>query len=277
MPTSTMSVQITNQLKNGEVIKITAERFPPAARQACAVRMVTPEVALEQALATVSASIAGIAVMMGVANAKLEKAETDYAGEQADDPPVRKARDDAYSDLAQRWSEAKAQLVRSFGADAPREYGLEGELPGTPDALAKQSKNAIKLLREKPRAHATKLGEFKTTAAADYLEEAQSVLTAALQDITREAKELQDALGVRDTVAAEWREVYQACATLLEGYLRLGGRLDLAERVRPTVRRASGLELTPEVPVDNAAPSATTPTTTTTTTTTETNLTTPVG
>jgi len=263
MSTSTISVQTTNQLKNGDVIKITAERFPAAARQACAVRMVSADVPLEQALGTLNASIAGIATMMGAANTALEKAEGDYAGEQADDPPVRKARDDANADLAQRWSDVKTQVVRRFGVDAPREFGLEGELPGTPDALAKQSKNAVKLLRDKPRTHASKLGEFTTTGAADHLEEGQTVLSDALKRVTTEAKELQDSLGVRDEAASEWTNVYQACATLLEGYLRLGGRLDLADRVRPTVRRAIGLELSPEVPVDISTTPATTPSTAT--------------
>ena len=273
MTTSTMSVQTTNQLKNGEVIKITAERFPEAALQACATRMVSADLSFEQALATLKASIAGIASMVGAANTTLEKAESAYAAEQADDPPVRKARDDANADLAQRWTDVKLQIVRRFGEGAPREFGLDGELPGTPDALAKQSKNAVKLLREKPRTHASKLGEFTTTGAADHLEEGQTALSDALTQVTSEAKELQDSLGVRDTAAAEWTNVYQACATLLEGYLRLGGRLDLAQRVRPTVRRASGLELTPEVPVDVGGTPATPPSVATTNPTT--NPTTP--
>ncbi len=258
MPTSTMSLQTTNQLKNGEVIAITAERFPPAARQACATLMVSADVSPEQALATVTASIAGIARMMDATNAKLEKAEHDYASEQADDPPVRKAREDANADLVQRWSDVKSQVARRFGAAAPREFGLEGEIPAPPDALAKQAANASKLLRAKPRTHASKLGEFTTVAAADHLEEGQIALSKVLIDVTTEAKELQDALGVRDAATAEWSNVYQSCATLLEGYLRLGGRIDLADRVRPTVRRASGLDVSPDAPAEPGT--STTPT-----------------
>ena len=248
MTTSTMSTQTTNQLKNGEVIRITAEHFPEAARDACAARMVSADVTLEKATATVSDSIAAIARMVAAMNAKLEKAENDYASEQADDPPARKRRDDGNADLAVRWAEVKGHLARRFGEATPREYGLEGELPSTPDALAKQTANAIKLLRAKPRTHTSRLGEFTTAGAADHLEEAQIALSNALVGVTTESKQLQDALGIRDTIAAEWTNVYQSCATLLEGYLRLGGRTDLADRVRPTVRRASGLDLAPPVP-----------------------------
>lgn len=261
MTTSTMSSQTTNQLKNGEVIRITAERFPAAAREACAARLVSADVTMEKANAIVGDSIAGIARVMAAINTKLEKAEHDYASEQADDPPIRKKRDDASADLGARWSEVKGHLIRRFGDAAPREYGMEGELPATPDALAKQAANAVKLLRAKPRTHASKLGEFTTTAAADHLEEAQTALSNALTGVTTETKELQDALGIRDTAATEWTNVYQSCATLLEGYLRLGGRTDLADRVRPTIRRASGLEVTPPEPTDpGSTPPPTPPT-----------------
>lgn len=250
MPTSTMSVQTTNQLKNGEVIKITAETFPAAAREACANRFVRDGVTLEQARLDVNTSIDGIAHMMAAVNGRLEVAETQYAQEQADDPPLRKKRDDAAAELSQRWSDVKSQVIRRFGSSSPREYGLEGDTPTTPDALSRQTANAVKLLRAKPRSHASKLGEFTTAGAADHLEEAENVLSSTLSAVTTETKELQDALGRRDAAMAEWSNVYQACATLLEGYLRLGGRTDLADRVRPTVRRASGLELTP--PATNA-------------------------
>lgn len=259
MTTSTMSTQTTNQLKNGEVIRITAEHFPAPARDACAARMVSADVTFEKATATVADSISGIVRMMTAINAKLEKAENDYASEQADDPPARKKRDDANADLAQRWTEVKGHLARRFGETTPREFGLEGELPSTPDALAKQTANAIKLLRAKPRTHTSKLGEFTTAGAADHLEEAQLALSNALAGVTAESKQLQDALGIRDTTTAEWTNVYQSCATLLEGYLRLGGRTDLADRVRPTVRRASGLELTPPAPSDSGPTEPATP------------------
>lgn len=245
MTTSTMSTQTTNQLKSGEVIRITAATFPAVAREACAGRLVSDDTSLDQARLTINASIDGIARMMAAANKSLESAENHYAVEQADDPPLRKKRDDAASDLSQRWSEVKSHLVRRFGSTSPREYGLEGELPPTPDALARQSANAIKLLRAKPRSHSSMLGEFTTGGAADYLEEAESLLSETLKAVTVETKELHDALGRRDAAVVEWTNVYQACATLLEGFLRLGGRADLAERVRPTVRRASGLEPTP--------------------------------
>jgi len=259
MATSTMSSQTTNQLKNGEQIKITAETFPADAREEAAKRLAAGG-DLEKARTATTEAIAGIASAIGAANANLEAAENTYTGEQADDPPVRKQRDDAATEVAQRWTDVKTQVARRFGAAAVREYGLEGELPATPDALSKQTGNAAKLLRAKPRTHASPLGEFTTEAAAAYLEVAQAPLAAALTAVTTEAKELQDALGRRDAATAEWRDIYQASATLLEGYLRLGKRLDLADRVRPTARRAAGLEVSPPAPVE-PTPSEPTPTT----------------
>lgn len=256
MPPSTMSVQITNQLKNGEQIRITAETFPKVALEEAAKRLAGSESPddFESARALLNASISALTRAMGKANATLEAAENAYTSEQADDAPARKQRDEAALEVAQRWADVKAQVGRRFGTVALREYGLEGELPGTPDSLARNASNAAKLLREKPRTNTSPLGEFSTLAAADYLDEAQLLLAASLTAVTTEAKELQYALGVRDAAAADWRDTYQATATLLEGYLRLGRRLDLAERVRPTVRRATGLEVAPPAPAPDVPP-----------------------
>jgi hypothetical protein len=180
---------------------------------------------------------------MGAAIAQLESAENAYAQEQADDPPARKRRDVAAADLSQRWADVRTQMVRRLGPISLREYGLEGEQPSNPDSLAKQATNAAKLLRPNPRSHTSKLGDFTTLAAAEHLEEAQAELAAALTVVTTETKELQDSLGRCDDAAANWTNNYQASATLLERLLRLGGRPELAERVRPTTRRATGLEL----------------------------------
>lgn len=252
MPNSTMSTQTTNQLKNGEQIRVTAETFPADAREEAAKRL-SGGGSLDEARTRVTASIADVGRLMAATNTRLEAAENAYTSEQADDPPVRKRRDDKVTELAQRWSEVKAQVARRFGEAVPREYGLDGELPATPDALSLQAANAVKLLRAKPRSHSSGLGEFTATAAANYLEEAQTTLAAALTAVKTEAKELQDALGRRDAATAEWSDIYQASATLLEGYLRLGRRLDLADRVRPTARRASGLEV-PPAPTEPTTP-----------------------
>ena len=259
MATSTMSTQTTNQLMSGEQIRITAETFPADAREEAAKRLAAGG-DIDKARKAVADAIAGIASAIRAANANLEAAENAYTSEQADDTPVRKQRDDAANEAGQRWTDVKTQVARRFGTAAVREYGLEGELPATPDALSKQTANAAKLLRAKPRSHTSPLGEFTTEGAAVYLEAAQAPLAMALTSVTTEAKELQDALGRRDAATAEWRDIYQASATLLEGYLRLGKRLDLADRVRPTARRAAGLEVTPPAPVE-PTPNEPTPTT----------------
>lgn len=150
MATSTMSTQTTNQLKNGEQIRITAETFPADAREEAAKRLAAGG-EIEKARTTVADAIVGIARAIGAANASLETAENAYTSEQADDPPPRKQRDDAATEVGQRWTDVKTQVARRFGVAAVREYGLEGELPATPDALSKQTANAAKLLRAKPR------------------------------------------------------------------------------------------------------------------------------
>jgi hypothetical protein len=198
--------------------------------------------------------------MMAAINAKLEKAENDYASEQADDPPARKKRDDANADLAAALDRGQSAISPAVSAARRRASSdWRANCPPRPMHLRNKRRMRSSSCALSPATHTSKLGEFTTAGAADHLEEAQVALSNALAGVTAESKQLQDALGSRDTAAAEWTNVYQSCATLLEGYLRLGGRTDLADSVRPTVRRASGLELTPPAPTDSGPTEPATP------------------
>ncbi|HEX2956927.1 MAG TPA: hypothetical protein VHO70_08840 [Chitinispirillaceae bacterium] len=73
-----------------------------------------------------------------------------------------------------------------------------------------------------------------------------------LRNIKREEKELELAVKDRDISITNWQKVFSASATIFAEILKLGGRNDLAERVRPTARRVSGTEeppVEPETPV----------------------------
>ncbi|MBI2378141.1 MAG: hypothetical protein HYV07_29335 [Deltaproteobacteria bacterium] len=60
----------------------------------------------------------------------------------------------------------------------------------------------------------------------------------------------------RDRAVEAWVECYQRVATTLEGLFRLGGRADLADRVRPTARAAAGEEAGLEGPAEVPNPGA---------------------
>jgi hypothetical protein len=47
---------------------------------------------------------------------------------------------------------------------------------------------------------------------------------------------------LRDRAVAAWSDAYQGTATALEGFYRCAGWKELAEKVRPTVRKLRGEE-----------------------------------
>jgi hypothetical protein len=66
------------------------------------------------------------------------------------------------------------------------------------------------------------------------------VLDGLVTDDDREARELEDAYSLRDRAIAAWSDAYQGTATALEGLYRRAGRKDLAEKVRPNLRKLRG-------------------------------------
>ena len=81
---------------------------------------------------------------------------------------------------------------------------------------------------------------FDSAAAASSLKAKATILDGLVADDDREARELEDAHALRDRAVAEWSDAYQGTATTLEGLYRRAGRKELAEKVRPTVRKLRG-------------------------------------
>ena len=86
------------------------------------------------------------------------------------------------------------------------------------------------------------VGSSSTATLAKGLDGPLAELDVALATVRREHREAEQALVERDRVIAAWTDIYQSCASIAEGLLRLAGRPELAARVRPTERRARGEE-----------------------------------
>jgi hypothetical protein len=67
-------------------------------------------------------------------------------------------------------------------------------------------------------------------------------LDGLIADDDREARELEDAYALRDRAVAAWSDAYQGTASALEGLYRRAGWKELAEKVRPTIRKLRGEE-----------------------------------
>lgn len=173
----------------------------------------------------------------------MEAAEGVYTREQGDDPKVRHKRDTAATALATVIAGFREALRGTFGADAVELYGLRGTTPVRPDLLLDTGANAVRLLREHPAPAPLKSWMALDVAAlADELEVHVEALRTALAETADEERELHLAKTARDAAVEEWTRFYPGIGAMLEGLYRIAGRADLAERIRPTRRRAEGHE-----------------------------------
>lgn len=194
----------------------------------------------------VGAVLAALAGAVEGAGNGLQEAALGLVAEQADDHTPRRAREEAAAAVLGLMVRLRSTIEDTFGVEGVRTYGLEGETPRAPKALASHTTRVIHLLKQRPASVATALGTTVDTAAiVAALEAKNAPLVAALADMDREERELEQAIGRRDQALGRWSEVYQGVANALEGLFQLAGRSDLADRVRPTSRTVSGEDAGP--------------------------------
>lgn len=188
-------------------------------------------------------TIEAYAATLDHAGDELKTAELAYSAEQADDVAPRNTRDALAAEAFTLMSKVRAAVEGTLGAAGLSTYGLEGETPRMPRAVASHMDNVVMLMVKQPATVTSELGTtFDTSAVVKAITPKRDALAAVLKDVDREARELEEALGKREQAVEAWVDVYQGVATAFSGMCRLAGRKDLAERVRPTSRKVSGEE-----------------------------------
>jgi hypothetical protein len=95
--------------------------------------------------------------------------------------------------------------------------------------------------------------DIKATVAE--LDKRRARLDSALAAVARETREAQAAMSLRNDAQDQFDDVYTQVSTVLSGLLRLAGKPDLADRVRPTTaRRADKPEAPGPTPAGPAGP-----------------------
>ncbi|UQA58168.1 hypothetical protein [Polyangium aurulentum] len=236
--------QVDNRLlSSGKVIRAATTHTPTIAT-ALAARAVEIQGPNTKATKEAFAIVLGfLAESLAHGADRLDQAELAVVAERADDIPVREQRDSLHADLLSRLVRIRSNVADAVGHDALRTYGLEGATPRTPREATSHAFNVANLLKQKPFKVEVDGATFDSAGMVATLESKAGALHAALEDIEREDQELADALGRRDRITGTWTDDYQGVADALTGLFRLGGRKDLAERVRPTSRTLSGEEV----------------------------------
>ncbi len=172
-------------------------------------------------------------------------ADETHAAELADDGGYRAKREACIQELRNYHTSLRDIVARNYSAEVAVAYGLAVALPEDAQVLLNMTKNAAKLLRSRPLTEVARNKSLKLDpiAAADDLDAHHAALAQALNDVEREKREAQITLSAKDTQVARWPVVYSATADAAAALFVLGGRPELAEKVRPTARRRAG---TPE-------------------------------
>ncbi|UJR79425.1 hypothetical protein [Sandaracinus amylolyticus] len=170
-------------------------------------------------------------------------AERALVAEHADDEPARTERDEAAAALRDAITGIAHSVSGAYGDAMLGRYRLAGAPPDGGDLLINRAGIILgRLEAGAPREPARRGRRVDFGDLAEELREALERLQRALGDVKREERELQGAQSARDAQLPEFERVYGGVASIASGLLELAGEADLAERVKPTVRRRAGLE-----------------------------------
>lgn len=137
----------------------------------------------------------------------------------------------------------RATLVSTYGSTVAAAYAIPPQIPDDPELLLRIAVAVERLLRERSLVEAPKIKSLAIAplAVAEDLAVAIAELRRAWSDVTREQREAIASETARERALIEWFQTYLATAEAACGLYILAGHPELAEGLRPTSRRLSGL------------------------------------
>jgi hypothetical protein len=233
-----MSVLVNEQQSNASFVvsSVTTYREPVTAGLLAINAELPPEDRLDEAVA--QQFLTWLGKILEHKSNHLLATEAAYVAEQADDEPLRDERDEKHEELAGLMIRSRDRVETHFGRDSLSGYGLSQRTPrGLHDLLA-YAKTGAELMRNHPRTVEDGMGgEVSTVVLADSIDAMRLQVEASVRGLVREKRELDAARIARNTAQDALVEMYQIVAGLLIYVFRLAGHPELAERIRPALRR----------------------------------------
>lgn len=193
----------------------------------------------------------GLSTYLKEVTQNMQNADIALAQERADDPQFRETRDKAVQNLTKLISRIKSVLPDSLMA----QYGINSTTPYDPDELINYGLKILGLLKEKPELINSTGDNFNliidVNSIIEILTRSINDLTNSLNDVKRDEREAQVSLGNRNQKIAEWKNAFVGVASILAGFYQLAGRVDLADRIRPTTRKITGTAREETVETEN--------------------------
>ncbi len=185
---------------------------------------------------------------------KMVNADTAHQAELDDDPAVRDARDGAATHLYDHLVSLREMITGAYGGAVTAKL-FSGATPEDPVTLSRYAGDLEeKLGAVKFPASRIKGAKLDPGELASGLRDKRAALDGALKAVQREVREAQATLHTKTDAITAYDGTFSGVATTLSGLLTLAGKPELADKVRPSLRRAGVVAETGEEPAAPAEP-----------------------
>jgi hypothetical protein len=206
-------------------------------------KLLDPHLRKSEKLPDIDLLIDLVARYLGTSTDAMIAADEKNLLELADDDAIRDARDEAAAALYSTLGDLREWVTALFGTAALRALGFSGPTPQEPVALSRFAGEVVSALSStklpKPKRPGIKWDPADTVAE---IKAAREALDKLLTGVARELREAQGTLTAKNAAITEHDERFSRAASFYAGLFRLAGQSDLADRVRPSPRRAGQIE-----------------------------------
>ena len=178
-------------------------------------------------------------------SAALVKADDTHEKELGDDAEPRARRDAAASALYAVATELRDQIASVLGDGALVALGVAGATPDDPSQLASWTASLVSGLRSKALALPApkrRTAKIDREAMAEELEARFTPLAVALRDVARERREAEATQAAKNVAMESHDAAFAQTAGLCTALFRAAKMDHMADRVRPSRRRAGRTE-----------------------------------
>jgi hypothetical protein len=182
---------------------------------------------------------------------RLIEADKALIAELSDDQDPRDRRDSRKLSISQRLGAIRGIVRSIYGETAAARVGLSGTLPTEPIALHRTATlvhDNLPLLAA--LAPVIQGGSMDIGIVRTELAEEIAALGTAIDDLARESRERETAQVLKDRAMDAYDATFSFGARMIEGLLGAAGELELAARVRPSIRQPGRVE----GPIDGTEP-----------------------
>ncbi|UQA60315.1 hypothetical protein [Polyangium aurulentum] len=192
---------------------------------------------------TVAQLVSALQGLLESATEAMTAADLAHTRELADDVAPRALLDERAGILNALLLSLRTTLASTYGPAVAAAYGIPTQIPEEVETLLHVAVMVERRLRTRPLDEPPKIKSLAIApqAVAEDLGMAIASLRSSLSVVDRERREAQVSQSAKNLAMSRWLAIYQGVATTACGLYALAGKAELADGIRPTARRLSGL------------------------------------